>query len=671
MNAKNNILSTQSIPKLFMKYCIPAVIAMTITGVQGMIDGMFVGNYVSSNALASVNIAMPFMHLIIGLSMIVSIGTQSYVGITLGKGDKEKAQNSFNTFKIIIIVCAGLITVLGLTLSGQIAALLGADATLIADSSTYIKIISVFAIPMCVQFYFGFLSRIIGKPERYFYGCVISVIVNVSLDYLLIARLGLGVMGAAIATGTAYSMSLLAVLPPMLDKRNVINIFVGKFSAKSIKTVLYNGSSEGINSISAAIIAFLFNTSLMQTVGADGVAAFTAINYVGTLGSMLLFGISDGVGPIVSYNFGTKDTRRVKQLMKLSYTFNFIFGVILFSVLFFFGDQLVRLFIKDNPALIALAVSGGKLYAISFLMSGFNILNSGYFTFIGKGLESVIVAASRGFIFVSVGVFILPMLFGINGIWLSVPFAELCAVLIGLALLKITDKKQAKDAALKSYDDAQIKASEGIVIAKKAEAFNRVITVNRQFGSGGREVAKRLAGELGCAYYDKELVDFLAKEIGESADIVSNLSEIDSQSFGYTFSRSFMVYSKLPLAKVKAGEEKILKQLAEKTKGVYVGRCANYILSEYSPLKVFIYSSDMSYRVERCIEKVPETLKAKSHRDIEKVIVAIDEKRKAHYKATTGQNWCDTNNYHLCIDTSKVGIKNAVKIIINALNGNN
>ncbi len=435
------VLGTESIPKLMLKYCLPAVIAMIITGVQGMIDGIFVGRFIGSNALASVNIAMPFMQLIVGISMIISIGAQSYVGIALGKNKKKRAQDCFHSFKIIIWVSSVLITVLGVSYNEQIARLLGANTVLLADSSAYINFISLFALPMCTLYYFGFLARIVGKPERYFYGSLVSIVVNISLDYLFIAKMGMGVKGAALATGLAYTLALLMVISPMLNKDNIINIYAGKFSTASIMSVLYNGSSEGINSISIAVIAFLFNTSLMQIAGEGGVAAFTSINYVGTLGAMLLFGISDGIGPIVSYNFGARNIKRVKQVMNLSYFINFIFGLMLFLLLFFAGKQLVSLFITDNLSLIQLAVSGGKLYAIAFLMSGFNILNSGYFTFIGKGLQSVIVAASRGFIFVGIGIFTLPLFLDINGIWLSVPFAELCAVIIGFLLLKKTNKQ--------------------------------------------------------------------------------------------------------------------------------------------------------------------------------------------------------------------------------------
>ena len=182
----------------------------------------------------------------------------------------------------------------------------------------------------------------------------------------------------------------------------------------------------------------------MTVAGADGVAAFTAINYIGTFGSLLLFGLSDGVGPVISYNYGANEKIRVKKIMRIAYTGNFIFGAIVFLILFFFGEPLVGIFIKDNAELIEFAANGSKLYAFAFLISGFNVITSGYFTFIGRGLESVIVAASRGVVFVSIGIAVLPNLLGVSGIWLSVPFAETMAFIVSISLLIWQSKKEAK-----------------------------------------------------------------------------------------------------------------------------------------------------------------------------------------------------------------------------------
>ena len=270
----------------------------------------------------------------------------------------------------------------------------------------------------------------------YFFGSILSILVNMTMNYVFLARLNLGIEGAALATGMAYSSALLVVMWPPLRKRNLLNIFSGKFSSKSVLFVLHNGCSEGINSLSTAVTVFLFNKSLMAVAGADGVAAFTAINYIGTFGSLLLFGIVDGVGPLVSYNYGAGKIARVKAIMKISYIGNLLFGAMVFCILFFGGEFLVNIFIKDNDQLVGFAGNGSKLYALAFLMSGFNVLTSGYFTFIGKGVESIIVASSRGVIFVSIGMLVLPKLLDVNGIWLSVPFAEFMAFIISIFLIK-------------------------------------------------------------------------------------------------------------------------------------------------------------------------------------------------------------------------------------------
>ncbi len=638
---------------------------MIISGVQGMIDGIFVGNFVGSNALASVNISLPFFQLIIGVSMVISIGTQSYVGLSLGQKNTEKAQNGFHTFKILTVVIAFLIKVLGLCSNREAATLIVSDSALLNDTDTYIRTISLFAVPMCLMFYFGFLCRIVGKPERYFYGCVLSIIVNVSLDYLLIARLDLGVGGAALATGLAYSSALLFVAPPLLRKNSVLHVFCGKFSAKCIPPVLYNGSSEGVNSVSIALTAFLFNVSLMQRAGAEGVAAFTAINYIGTLGGMLLFGISDGIGPLVSYNFGAHHYKRVRQIMRLAYCFNLIFGVLLFCLLFFFTSQLAGLFIQNNQALIDLAVTGGRLYSFSFLLSGFNILNSGYFTFIGKGLESVLVAASRGLVFVSIGILVLPRFLSINGIWLSVPFAEFCAMIVGVVLLCRNAKQLAKNSTLQNFENSLAQPLHSEAPLEAQTPCGQLITINRQFGSGGREVGKRLSEALHCAYYDKERLADLAKKRGIPPEELPHFEP--AQPTTYTFSRSFMAYRQLSFSEKNHTQIEALKTLAQETQGVFVGMCSDHVLHSQNPLKVFIFSSDMDFRIDRCFAKVPEDMHTSSREHIREEILAIDAQRGHYYKSCTGENWQDMSRYHLCIDTSKVGVHNAVELLVRAL----
>lgn len=428
--------TTEKPLKLILRYCLPAVIAMTINGIQGMVDGIFVGRLIGPSALASVNIAGPYLQLIIGLSMIASIGTQSQVGIYFGSGKDKMAKDTFQTLLRMVTILAIVIGTIGFCGNEKIAEALGAEAALLKETACYIKTISIFVLPICLMFYLGFLNRIVGKPHLYFYGALVSMIVNISLDSLFLIKLNLGIQGAAMATGMAYMTAFFIVAIPFCHKDGKLTIIAGSFNKKTILPVLYNGASEGINAISAAVTLFLFNKAMIGVAGAEGVAAFTAVNYMGNFGILLLFGVSDGVGPIVSYNYGAGKSERVKKIMHLAYTGNLILGLMIFSTLFFFGDYLVGLFIKDNAQLALFAANGARIYAFSFLLSGFNILVSGYFTFIGKGLESAIVASSRGIICVSIGMLLLPRLLGVPGIWMSVPFAEGTTFLIAMKLLR-------------------------------------------------------------------------------------------------------------------------------------------------------------------------------------------------------------------------------------------
>ncbi len=200
--------------------------------------------------------------------------------------------------------------------------------------------------------------------------------------------------------------------------------------------------------------------------------------------------------------------------------------------------------------------------------------------------------------------------------------------------------------------------------------MNRVITIGRQFGSGGREVGRRLAEELSYNYYDKELIKMISKESGLDINYVENQSEqYTNQTLPYLVGKSFMAYTQ-PIdtmnIELHTTQNTILKEIAQKGNAVIIGRSADYILKEEKPLKVFIYASDMDFRIERCYDKVPED-RIKSKKEMQKEILKVDKKRASYYEFTTDQKWSNLNNYNLCIDTSKVGIKGAVEIIKAAL----
>ncbi|MGL5416825.1 MAG: MATE family efflux transporter [Clostridium sp.] len=437
-----NILGTEKISKLFIKFSMPAIIAMLIAGMQSVIDGIFVGNFISSNAMASISIGAPFMQIVIGLSMLVSVGALSYMGRSLGEGNKKLTQDIFKTSTIILTIASIFLTIIGVFFSTSISKALGASPLLLNDVSIYIKTLSFCILPMSLAFLFGFSDRLIERPDLYFKGMILSLITNITLNFFLIKILKLGIMGAALATGISYSSVFFIVVIPLLKSSNLINIFKGSFNKKTIIPILYNGSSEAFASISAAISAFLFNMAFIKFAGESGVAAFSSISYVTQFGMLIIYGITDGISSIISYNYGAKQFERVKSIFYLSIKISFFVGALTFICIFFFSEPLVKIFVPDNIEAITLATDGSKIYAFAFLLSGIPALGSAYFTAIGYAKESIIIALSRGLIFIIIGILVLPQIFGLAGVWLTIPFSEFVTVLISFYLKNCYEKKE-------------------------------------------------------------------------------------------------------------------------------------------------------------------------------------------------------------------------------------
>ncbi len=442
---QDNVLGTEKISKLFIKFSIPAILSLTIAGVQTMVDGIFLGNFVGTNAMASVNIAAPFMQLMIGMNLIIGIGGASYIGRSLGEGQVKRAQDIFKSACLFMIGLSIVILVLGFTFSHQLASFLGANDVLLADSSTYIKILALFAPFIGLSFILGVFVRCIGKPNVYLISSVASLFANIILNYVLIKQLKLGIVGAPIATGLSFTTSFLIAAIPFIKKSAVLNFFTGKFNWKLTGQLLYNGSSEGVSSLATAISTFVFNMAFMRIAGEVGVSAFTAIGYISLFASLIVVGVSAGIGPVISYNYGAQLHDRVKQMMNISCKMAIIMGSALVVLIFLFGKYLIMMFVSDNEAVLDLALHGSKIYAFTFFFNGLNILFSGYFTSIGDALSSIIVAVCRGMIFILLGISILPQFIGISGVWMTVPVAEVLTLLVVIFLFKKGNLKKAPE----------------------------------------------------------------------------------------------------------------------------------------------------------------------------------------------------------------------------------
>lgn len=442
---KQDQLETERIPRLFLQFVLPAVIAMVLTGMQSMVDGLFLGRFASTNAMASVNIAIPYMQMIIGCTMIVCTGTVSFLGRTLGEKAKEsqsKAQNIFHSSFLALLCCAGVLMLLGFFANEQLATLMGANEVLLAESARYIFVLAFFTPAISLMIFFGFTARLLGRPELYLIASIACLCCNVVMDFVMIKVLHLGAMGAALATGASYVAGMFVTMRPLLKRESVVNVYTGHFRFALLKHTVLNGSSEGVTSLATAVTVWLFNMALMQYAGEGGVAAFTVINYISNFVILVMFGVADGIGTLVSFNYGAGNLARVKKILRTALVLNFMSGVLIFGVLNVLTEPLVGIFITDQPEIMQMAVQGAHLYSVAFLLNGFNIVQSGYQTALGNAFYSAVIAGSRGLIFIFIGMVILPAFIGIYGVWLAVPFAEVCTVVMCMLIDRFDGMKR-------------------------------------------------------------------------------------------------------------------------------------------------------------------------------------------------------------------------------------
>lgn len=429
-------LGKENITMLFLKYSIPTISGMLFLGINTIVDGFFVGNYIGANALASINIAMPFSSIMLAIGVIIGIGAQSNIGRMLGKGNIKEANDTFKTAIILIIGISLLLSVIAVGFTSQIAVFLGANEQLMPMVTTYISYVGLFLPFFGVMFVLDYVLKVMGKPLYALLVLVVSVTSHMMFNYFFIVRLTLGIKGAAFATGLGYSIAFIMAIIPFITGRTAVKLCKGSFKKTSASDIIYNGSAEGLSEIGTGVTTFLFNITLMRYVGEVGVAAFTAISYLSFIGNNMLIGLSDGVGAIISYNYGSGKIERVKKAVKLAGFSALIIGVGFFSMLSIFAGEIIAIFLDaSSDHVLNFAVYGAKLYAFAFLVNGLNIVASGYFTAIGKPKPSALIALSKGIVWIGIGIIILPPLFGIKGIWLTVPIAEMLTLLLSASMM--------------------------------------------------------------------------------------------------------------------------------------------------------------------------------------------------------------------------------------------
>ena len=427
--------------KKLLRFVLPSIVMMIFTSIYGVVDGLFVSNYVGKTAFAAVNLVMPLLMMLSALGFMMGTGGSAIVAKTLGQGDKERANRYFSMMVYVTVVGGVVLTVLGLVFLRPIVTALGAEGEMIGECLIYRRISLASLTFFMVQNVFQSFFVAAEKPHLGLGVMVAAGVTNMVLDYLFIAILGWGIAGAAAATAAGETVGGIVPLIYFFRKNtSLLRLTKTKIKGKILLKACTNGSSELMTNLSMSLVNMLYNVQLMRLAGEDGVAAYGVIMYVNFIFLATFIGYSIGSAPIVGYHFGAQNHYELKNLFQKSMRLIGGWGGLLMLLAFALSGPLAQFFVGYDAELLAMTSHGLRLYALAFLVSGFNIYGSAFFTALNNGLVSAVISFLRTLVFQMAAVLILPRLLGLNGIWLAVLVAELLA--LGVTLQFFIRKKK-------------------------------------------------------------------------------------------------------------------------------------------------------------------------------------------------------------------------------------
>ena len=429
----------------FIRFVVPSVAGLLSVQSAAIIDGLFVGNYVGSTALAAVNLAMPLFSLFFGICIMLLVGSAVIAGKALGEGDARQASNIFTKSMCVVAIAALLTTFFSRYYTESIAQFLGATGEVLPIVISYIRTLSPFLLFMGVTFSLAYFAKVDNAPNHALAGFIIAAVANIALDYFFIKVMAWGVAGAAMATGLAYVFSSCFLVARLFMSRKArIRLIMPYGQWRELLRAAYNGFSEFVNEMSGALVMFATNWILMLEIGTDGVAAFTIVNYTIWLSTMVSYGISETLSPLVSVNFGARKPERIHQFVRLGIISSTVFGLLIVLVLQIWPTTIATAFINGSDGGQTLSVTLTIISIIwpMFLFNGLSITLSGYFTGMHCAKESAMIAISRSLVLPLGLMLVLWKIFGVNGAFRALPVAETLTCALSMFLYYRTQPGQ-------------------------------------------------------------------------------------------------------------------------------------------------------------------------------------------------------------------------------------
>lgn len=425
-----------------LRFTLPSILMLVFSSIYGVVDGFFVSNFTGKTPFAAVNFIMPFLLILGSFGFMFGTGGGALIAKTFGEGNREKANRDFSLIVYASIVCGIVFAVLGILFIRPIAALLGADGQLLEDSVVYGRII-LMAIPAYIlQYEFQCLFATAEKPSLGLFVTLAAGFTNIILDALFVAVFSWGLEGAAAAT--ALSQCVGGILPLIyfaLPNSSTLRLCATTLDLKALLQVCANGSSELMSNISMSVVSMLYNAQLLKYAGEDGVAAYGVLMYVSLVFQAVFIGYSVGTSPVISYHFGAQNHTELKGLLKKSLHIIAVFAVCMLAAAFILGRPLAYIFVGYDTDLLAMTTHAFHIFSFSFLFSGFAIFGSSFFTALNNGLVSALISFMRTLLFQVAAVLIFPLIWELDGIWMSIVVAEILAVFVTLLFLKANRSK--------------------------------------------------------------------------------------------------------------------------------------------------------------------------------------------------------------------------------------
>jgi len=428
--------------KRLLGFTFPSVIMLIFTSVYGIVDGYFVSNYAGKTPFAAVNFIMPVLMILGCIGFMFGTGGGALIAKTMGEGESKKANEIFTLIVAVSAACGVVLSVLGIIFLPRLAELFGTDGQLLENSVTYGRIILA-ALPFYIlQFEFQCLFATAGKPRLGLIVTAAAGIANMVLDALLVAVFPFGLKGAAAATAISQFLGGTIPLLYFCRKNNSLLRFVKcRFDKKVLLKTCTNGSSELMSNISMSVVSMLYNVQLMKYAGENGIAAYGVLMYVSMIFQAVFIGYAVGSAPIISYNYGAGNKAELKSLLKTSAAFTAVCALIMFAAGELLSKPLSLLFVGYDKELHGITAHAFSIFSFSFLLSGFAIFGSSFFTALNDGFTSAAISFLRTLVFQIAAVLIFPLFFKLDGIWFSIVAAEIMAVCVTLLFLVIKRKK--------------------------------------------------------------------------------------------------------------------------------------------------------------------------------------------------------------------------------------